>query len=259
MDRAGFPDWEVHWRERVAQATARIRAMAGKGDDPFARLAHRLERQAGDPDQDPLLSLVAPLAEGARVLDVGAGVGRYTLPLASLAREVVAVEPSPNMRERLEARLRQRGIANVRVVPHRFEEAALEPADLVFCAHVVHLVADGAGFVRKADALAERCVAFAIRHDPMRFPAVRLWSRYRSDPPPREALFADLYNLLLQLGYAPNVTFYTRRYAFGYESVEEAREEASRLLGAPVSPEDAAALVGDHVETLREALVWWGK
>jgi SAM-dependent methyltransferase len=216
-----------------------------------------VSRAEGQPD--PLLPLIEPLARDRTVLDVGAGVGRYTLPLAAVAREVVAVEPSEAMCRRLLERLSERGTRGVRVLAHRFEEADLDPADFVLCAHVVYFVADGAGFVRRADALARRAVAFVVRHDPMVLPAMTLWPRYRSDNPPRPPGFSDLYNLLLDLGYAPNVAFYQRRYEMEVDSVEEAQEDASRLLGASVSRDDAASLLGSHSRMLREACVWWEK
>jgi SAM-dependent methyltransferase len=256
-----LPDWEQRWRARVEAWERGVGRVAADGADRFGRMAQRFAQnvsRAGS-DPDPLLPIIEPLARGGTVLDVGAGVGRYTLPLAAVARRVVAVEPSPAMCRLLEERLRAAAAGGVRIVPSRFEEADLDPADFVLCAHVVYFAADGAGFVRLADGLARRAVAFVVRHDPMPLPALALWPRYRNDPPPSPPGFADLYNLLLQLGHAPNVTFYRRRYEFPVESVEEAQEDAGRLLGVPVSREDAASLVGSHRHLLREACVWWEK
>jgi SAM-dependent methyltransferase len=51
--------------------------------------------------------------DGARVLEVGAGTGRLTLPCASRARVVHAVEPVTPMRLVLQAKLEARGYTNV--------------------------------------------------------------------------------------------------------------------------------------------------
>jgi ubiquinone/menaquinone biosynthesis C-methylase UbiE len=48
-------------------------------------------------------------ADGANVLDVGAGSGRLTVELAARARSLLALEPSPPLRRLLAARLRDRG------------------------------------------------------------------------------------------------------------------------------------------------------
>jgi SAM-dependent methyltransferase len=254
-------DWAARWRALVAGSHRGPMFEAPAGGDRFTRLADRFaQRVPVDGDgEDPLLPVIAPLARGGSVIDVGAGVGRYALPLAALARTVVAVEPSPAMRQHLTARIAERGLTNVVVVGAPFETADLAPADFVLCAHVVHFVEDAPAFIRRADGLARRAVAFAIRHDPLQGPLLRLWAKYRSDPPPRQAAFSDLYNLLLAMGYAPNVTFYRRRHALRYRDPAEARAQASRFLEREIAEADAAALAAAGEQVLREACVWWVK
>jgi protein-L-isoaspartate O-methyltransferase len=52
-------------------------------------------------------------AEGARVVEVGAGAGRLTAHLAGVAAMVVALEPCPALRERLRRRSRAHVVAGV--------------------------------------------------------------------------------------------------------------------------------------------------
>lgn len=259
---ASIEAWAAHWATLAEQGRRIASVMAQDGEDRFARLARRFEeemREGGEAPADPLLAVVLPLARDARVVDVGAGVGRFTLPLAGAAREVVAVEPSPAMRERLEAHIRERNVANVRVVAEPFEEAALEPADLVLCAHVVHFVADAPGFIRKVDGLARRAVAFAIRHDAIQAPLLALWSRYRGDPPPRQPMLADLYNLLLAMGYAPDVRFYRRRHPSMFADLAEACTRIRAAVGVDVGEAEVRQALAQQPEELREACVWWVK
>src|SRR5262245_30599002 len=50
-------------------------------------------------------------------VDVGAGAGRFALPLAEIVREVIAVEPSPVMGAALTEDAQKRGVGNISLVP----------------------------------------------------------------------------------------------------------------------------------------------
>jgi len=68
-----------------------------------------------------------------RSVEVGAGSGRLTVPLACIAGNVVAVEPAASLRHRLVARLAQADLRNVEVVEGFFDDLPLpdDSADLV--------------------------------------------------------------------------------------------------------------------------------
>lgn len=71
----------------------------------------------------------AGLAPGMRVLDAGCGPGRLTIPLAERIGpegEVVALDIQPAMLDRLNERVRTRGLTNVRPVLDGLGEGLLE-------------------------------------------------------------------------------------------------------------------------------------
>jgi FkbM family methyltransferase len=61
--------------------------------------------------------LLARARGGTTVIDVGANVGMFTVPLAAAAERVLALEPAPANVERLEDNLRRNALENVTVRP----------------------------------------------------------------------------------------------------------------------------------------------
>lgn len=106
------------------------------------------------------LGALAPLLEGCEsALDVGAGCGALTVPLAARLPRVTALEPSPAMASALAEEVRARGLRNVRIVERAWGDAPLAPHDLVLCAHVGDLLRRGSRFLEEAPAVARRGVA----------------------------------------------------------------------------------------------------
>ena len=68
------------------------------------------------------------IPDGCRVLDIGPGPGTYAIPLAKRGCRVMAVEPSPVMRDLLAARMKQEKTKNITVIPKRWED--VEPGEL---------------------------------------------------------------------------------------------------------------------------------
>ncbi len=101
-------DPSANWRALVAGRDTQRGTDQRDGDptrDPWRGRADRFATYSAElPPDDPLfLRLRAAVRPDDTVLDVGAGAGRYALPLAGLAGKVVAVEPSPAMRRHLAA------------------------------------------------------------------------------------------------------------------------------------------------------------
>ena len=134
-----------------------------------------------DPDRtdDPMLDVLRSLAvPGETWLDIGAGAGRYALPLARIAGRVIALDPSAGMLETLEEDAASHGIGNVETIRGRWPPgesdpevaAALGPlpcADVGFIAHVGYDVEAILPFIDAMEAAARRvCIAVLMDAQP---------------------------------------------------------------------------------------------
>ncbi|MCC6382441.1 MAG: class I SAM-dependent methyltransferase [Dehalococcoidia bacterium] len=149
--------WARHVEANREQAE-RLREPAPPADfyAPVAAQFRADPRRTDEPALDCLRSLVRP---GDVWLDIGAGGGRYALPLALLAREVVAVDPSPSMLAILREGMAAHGVGNVRVVQGTWPLADVR-ADVAFIAHVGYDIAALGPFLDAMELAAGRlCVA----------------------------------------------------------------------------------------------------
>jgi SAM-dependent methyltransferase len=191
-------------RDEMLQAE-RVRSTADVPADFWQALAKNFRVPADrslDPTPDALAALIGP---ADRVIDVGAGGGRITVPLAARCRELVAVEPSPAMRAVLEEEIARHGIRNIRIVPARWEEADVEPAELVFAAHVTYGIQVIEPFIRRLDAAALRHAALVAMTDPPQTPLAPFWRAVHGEERLRLPCRDELLAVLRELGADPEV------------------------------------------------------
>jgi SAM-dependent methyltransferase len=123
--------------------------------------------------EEPTLEMLRAMADPEETwLDIGAGAGRYALPLAMVVRRLIAVEPSPGMRRALRTGLAEHGIVNVRVVAGAWPGALdqlgrLPAADVALIAHVGYDIEAIGPFLDAMEAAAgDRCVAVLTDRSP---------------------------------------------------------------------------------------------
>ncbi|MFI5226057.1 MAG: NTP transferase domain-containing protein, partial [Candidatus Limnocylindrales bacterium] len=121
----------LDWARRVRANREQVDRVREVGDGDFYAMGtsmfvadpHRTD--ADDPTLAALRSMARP---GQRWLDVGAGAGRYALPLALAVApgDVTAVEVSASMLAALRDGMRTHGIENVRIIEDRWPAALAE-------------------------------------------------------------------------------------------------------------------------------------
>lgn len=257
-------DWLELWRELATITFAR-----GKSQEPIHRYEARVRRRTSE-RPDPLLNFVLQNTDGqTTVVDVGAGNGRWTIPLARIARSVTAVEPSEAMLSLLRQNIAQANLNNIQIVPARWEEAIVEPHDVTVCAHAIYASRDLAAFIGKMERQAKKRCYLAVRLPPHNSIIGELSHSiygHRHDSP--NAIIA--YNALYSLGIYASVLVEEGISHWVNSTFEEAFARAKRhlRLGSSTAHDE---LIRDTLtrcltyqdnayvwpDGMRSALLWW--
>jgi 2-polyprenyl-3-methyl-5-hydroxy-6-metoxy-1,4-benzoquinol methylase len=200
------------WKQRVAahrEQSHKIRSALGViGQDrwePFFSFFKADPRRTDDIEVNRLAQEVTPTTT---LLDVGAGAGRFALPLALRCKQVTAVEPSPSMGETLRHLAAEAGIDNVTLVASPWDEAEVEPADVVLSAHVIYSTEDIGPFVMKLAAHARQRVCMPTFMRPPRARYAPFWPWVHGEDKQELPGAAELMQVLWELGIYPNLEMY---------------------------------------------------
>jgi len=220
--------------------TERLRDPAPPGSDFWkSRAQHfRLDPHRSD---DPLVHFLSSMLKpGDTLLDVGAGAGRLALPLALRCRHVTAVEPSGSMVSALKEDTEYYKIGNVSVAKARWEEAEVEPSDIVLCAHVLYTVKDVGPFLKKMTSKAKREVWVVLFQEPPQTGLYPLWRMVHGEDRLSLPSLPELREVLGEMGIeATHHQLPPRASGETVGSREEAHEALrSRMFVTEGSPKD---------------------
>ncbi len=200
---------------------------------PWASFFRQDPFRTGDPSLDALLRHVRPQDT---VLDVGGGAGRFALPLALRCRQVTVVEPSQGMVEVLQ----EEGIANVDVVVSTWEEAQVEPHEVVLCSHVLYGVERVDLFVQKLVAHTRRLLLVLMFMDAPINAFSRAWRLVRRERRIGLPGLSLLLPLLWEMGLYPHLEMVQPMPRRPFPDRQAALEELRRRLYiVPGTQEDA--------------------
>lgn len=207
---------ETAWAARVHANNAQVDRFRETPDDtdfyaPVTSLFRADPTRTDEPALGILRSLVRP---GETWLDIGAGAGRYALPLAlALAPtggEVIAVDTSAAMLKALDEIAAEYAIDNVRSIQGRWPPADGDLSEfraaVALIAHVSYDIADIGAFVRAMESSARRLgVAVLMERQPSSiadvcWPAV--WGEERVALP----ALPEFVELLRAMGRDPAIT-----------------------------------------------------
>ncbi|MCL4534350.1 MAG: class I SAM-dependent methyltransferase [Bacteroidetes bacterium] len=265
------PDWTALWADLAVAFWRRVAGdNPGGADDWSERARHfdaAVKRRQGEPD--PLRDhVLARLTQESTFLDIGAGTGSWTLPVARVARQVTAVEPSSSMLEVLKENVAAESLANVRFVQGRWEQVEIAPHDFALCSHAMYTSPDLIGFVSKMERAA-RQMCFLVMRVPAHDGVLAELNRAVRGHPYDSPNFVVGYNALLSAGFLPNVLVEPSLRPWANLTLDGAFDRAKRHLRLPDDTHDA--LIKETLarrlvyrdghyywpDGMRSALLWW--
>lgn len=228
------------WRNRVRlerEQTDRAREVADPADF-YAPTSHRF-RFDPDAGTDVVRGVLEELARSEDTwLDVGAGGGRYALPLARLVREVIALDPSRSMLAVLRDGISAGGVRNVRVVEARWpppgwdiDPAVLAPfrAEVALMAHVGYDIEEVGPFLDALEASATRACVAVMGEGAMTTVGRLYWGPIHHEPRVALPALPDLLTLLAARGRMAEVRLVDRQPPI-YADLDDLHERARRQL-----------------------------
>jgi cyclopropane fatty-acyl-phospholipid synthase-like methyltransferase len=176
-----------------------------------------------------------PLKASSKVLDIGAGPGTLSVPLAARVARVTAIEPAAGMAEVMGEYAAKEGVSNLSIVQKRWEDVDIKtdldgPYDVVIARHSL-------GMPNIRDAIKSMCEVSLGGIYLFWFAGTTGWEQVMIDLWPKlhgreyhSGPKADvLYNVLYSMGIVPNMETvqmeYTRRFSDIDAAVNEFREQ----------------------------------
>ena len=265
-------DWASLWRKLVEQfdtesayGESGLLARWGKRS---SRAGYTRERRERDRD-DPLMQFVlGNLRPENTVLDIGAGIGRWSIPMSMKASSVTALDALPGMLEVIQQNASDEGVSNIQTVQGDWATLELEAHDYTISSHAAYSSPDIAAYARKMERHSREACYIVMRvpkHDGVIGDLSRRIHGCWHDSPN----FIVGYNALLQSGINGHVIMEESVRHWHNARLDEALERAKRHLRLHDERHDGTIM--DTLERrlvprdgrywwpdgMRSALVWW--
>jgi SAM-dependent methyltransferase len=200
------------WREQVEAEYEQVeRLREWHETDYYAPVAHHFADDPRRTDDELLNELLAMSNPDATWLDIGAGGGRYALPLALSSTQVIAVEPSEGMLGVLRGQMAEHGIDNIDIHQLRWPEGSDElRADFSLASHVGYDIRDINSFIDGMErATRERCCVTLMDRAPSGG-FTKIWQQIHGEYRHQLPSAPEFLHLLLARGAMPEVRLIRR-------------------------------------------------
>jgi SAM-dependent methyltransferase len=236
------------WAQRVRadrEQVERLRELADPSDF-YAPMADRFRADPHRTDDQVVHALGRIARPNDTWLDIGAGGGRYALPLALVTRQVICVEPSEGMRTVLAASADEHGIGNISVFEGRWPPASWPStsglagldADVALMAHVGYDIEAIGPFLDAMEAVARRACVTVMGEGAMTTVASLFWAPVHDEPKALLPALPELLAVLVARGRLPEVHL-VDRVPPAFDTLDDLLTMARRQLWvAPGSAKD---------------------
>jgi CTP:molybdopterin cytidylyltransferase MocA/SAM-dependent methyltransferase len=249
---------EAGWAARVRANRDQVDRLREVPDGPdfYAPISSLFRADPRRTDDAVLDVLAAEARPDETWLDIGAGAGRFALPIALRVREVIALDPSERMLAGLHEIAARHGITNVRTILARWPVPDPPRGDVALIAHVGYDIEAIGPFVTAIEAAAgRRCLAVLMERQPAStidpfWPLVHGEARV-----PLPAL-PEFIELLTGRGRRPEVT-YLPRPAARFGTFDEVLAFARRQTWVAVGGDKDRRLVTALTERATETPDGW--
>ena len=174
------------------------------------------------------------------VLDIGAGTGKYAVPLAKQVTAVTAIEPSPTMLNRLEEKKAEARVSNLTILPLHWEHVVLgqqiQPHDVVIASHSLTMYDLKEALLKIHRAAKREVWLFLFAGDKM-----ETWTRdllikagAHPDKQKQRLDYLAVYGVLHSIGIYADITVQTHAYTDCYQSMEAAIEDWTLMHNVPL-------------------------
>ena len=218
-------NWQERWKQAIALSSKHQKRAKHGVVEFWNNRADWFQRNTkGDVSEAKLVTETVSLNKGMRVLDIGAGTGRFTIPLAKKVSHVTAIEPSPEMAKFLEINAREQGVTNYTIINKKWDEIKLgvdiEPHDVAVAAYSLMFddMWDAVSKINKS--ASEYAFIFTwVKRTFWDFDV--LWPKIHGEPFFPGPDYIYIVNMLYEMGAHSNVKVFFKEKTKKFKNIEE--------------------------------------
>ncbi len=156
------------------------------------------------------------------ILDVGAGTGAISIPIAKVTKQVTAVEPSRGMLDYLKANAKKENVENITCINKKWEDVELEndieKYDIVFASYSISMLDIKETLYKMNQATKKTAYLFtsAAREED------KLWKKIHKEDYSSGPDYIYIVNVLYQMGIYANVEISEDDFIQEYKNIDDA-------------------------------------